>query len=69
MQCNTKPFSAIQSIPQRRNDIMMVLANDIHIQCSRCNHVFTISKDYYEPSILDLYLLYLISNNFLLKKM
>lgn len=30
---------------------MMVLANDIHLQCSRCNHIFAISKDYYEPSI------------------
>ena len=30
---------------------MMVLTNDIHIQCSRCNHGFAINKDYYEPSI------------------
>ncbi len=25
---------------------MMVLTNDIHIQCSRCNHGFAINKDY-----------------------
>lgn len=27
---------------------MMKLSDNIHIQCSRCNHKFIIDKDFYE---------------------
>ena len=30
---------------------MMKLSDNIHIQCSRCNHKFIIDKDFYEPNI------------------
>lgn len=30
---------------------MMELSDNIHIQCSRCNHKFIIDKDFYEPNI------------------
>lgn len=30
---------------------MMILADDIHIQCFKCNYIFAIEKNYYEPSI------------------
>ena len=29
----------------------MKLSDNIHIQCSRCNHKFIIDKDFYEPNI------------------